>query len=75
MGDIFERYFNDTQPKSDRLLARWVGTRGFTRLLVKIERVWLAYGAPVENRRYGRLENPRYDNALRVGFPRLLVTI
>ena len=27
--------------------------------------VWLAYGAPVENRRYGRLENLRYDHALR----------
>ena len=30
MGDLFERYFSDTQPKSDRLLARWVGTRRFS---------------------------------------------
>ena len=108
MGDIFERFFNDTQPKSDRLLARWVGTRRFsaparqnlTRLACVRFAGWktgdtagwktcatLTRSAPVfracslksnafglrtvcrlENRRYGRLENLRYDNALRAEY-------
>ena len=69
MGDLFERYFNDTQPKSDRLRARLSGHASvFRACSSKSNAFGLRTVRRLENRRYGRLENLRYDNALRAEY-------
>ena len=70
MGDLFERYFNDTQPQSDRLRAR-LGRHAsvFRACSSQSNAFGLRTVRRLENRRYGRLENLRYDCRLKTGEP------